>query len=60
MSSHNIISFFLLTKFVTLISRFIFSSFPDQTRGYQKEPCIALNREPPNTPATPNVLRGVD
>ncbi|KAL2597585.1 hypothetical protein AAZX31_11G187700 [Glycine max] len=35
MSSYNIIGFFLLTKSVTFISRFIFCGFPDQTRSYQ-------------------------
>ncbi|KAL4201729.1 hypothetical protein AMTRI_Chr02g260070 [Amborella trichopoda] len=35
-SSYDIIGFVLLTESITSISRFIFSGFPDKTRGYQE------------------------
>ena len=54
MSSHNIISFFLLAEFVAFISKFIFNVSLIKLKVI-KELCISLNREPPNTPTMPNI-----
>jgi hypothetical protein len=47
--SYDVVSFFFLTEFVTFVSRFVFSSFHGDE--VTNEPCIAENKEPPNTPA---------
>jgi hypothetical protein len=47
-SSYDVVSFFFLSKFVTIVSRFTFSSFAVKEE-VTKDPCIAENKDPPNT-----------
>jgi hypothetical protein len=55
-SSYDV-SFFFLTEFVTFVSRFVsvVSRIRDEVTN---EPCIAENKDPPNTPATPSMWNG--
>jgi hypothetical protein len=56
-SSYDVVRFFFLTKFITIVSRFTFSSFTVKEE-VTKDPCIAENKDPPNTPATPAMWNG--
>jgi hypothetical protein len=58
MSCNDVVGLFFLTKLVAIVLTYLLSSLTDKAGEVTRLPCIAENREPPKTPATPSIWNG--
>jgi hypothetical protein len=56
---NNVVCLFFLSKLVAIVLGLSVSVVSRTSEDVTREPCIALNRDPPNTPATPKHMERV-